>query len=308
MAARAGVDTRDGFPIAVAAIGREGRTIYTPFHPEVLGSASAFDAVALARAMANDPRDDRSSRKDAFRQKLVVAAPASPIHDLDSTLDTLRGTKSAAEMAIIREATHITGLGIMEAMRDARPGMREYELQADAEFVFKKNGAYGAPYFALVATGTNTAYSDYHRNTAVLRVGDMVQFDYVPDFEYYVSDVTRVFPANGRFIPRQREFYDIYLALYRAVMTSIRVHATPQQIIRDAVLKMDSIMSACRFIDLKIRAAALPTPFEQAAAAELSYSTFLSTVLRTEVGDGTGCRGPLAIFRPSRRSPSSREC
>jgi Xaa-Pro aminopeptidase len=85
--------------------------------------------------------------------------------DLDPILDKLRGTKSAREIAIIREATRIAGLGIMEAMRDAKPGMYEYELQADAEFVFKKNGAYGPAYFALIATGTNTLYSHYHKNT-----------------------------------------------------------------------------------------------------------------------------------------------
>ena len=53
-----------------------------------------------------------------------------------------------------------------------------------------------------------------------------MQFDYAPDYKYYQSDVTRVFPANGRFTPRQREFYTIYLRLYQALMTSIRVHAT----------------------------------------------------------------------------------
>ena len=86
--------------------------------------------------------------------------------------------------------------------------MYEYELQADAEFVFKKHGAYGASYFALIATGTNTYYSHYNRNTATLADGDLVQFDYAPDYKYYQSDVTRVFPANGTFTPRQRELYD----------------------------------------------------------------------------------------------------
>ena len=85
--------------------------------------------------------------------------------------------------------------------------MKEYELQADAEFVFKKWGAYGPSYFALIATGPNTYYSHYHKNTATLKDGDLVQFDYAPDYKYYQSDVTRVFPANGRFTPRQREFY-----------------------------------------------------------------------------------------------------
>ncbi len=128
----------------------------------------------------------------------------------------------------------------MEAMRDARPGMNEYELQADAEFVFKKHGAYGPSYFALIATGPNSYYSHYHRNTATLQDGDLVQFDYAPDYKYYQSDVTRVFPANGRFTTRQRELYTIYLSLYRAVLTSIKVHTAPRDIIKEAVGKMDA--------------------------------------------------------------------
>ncbi|MDQ2920980.1 MAG: M24 family metallopeptidase, partial [Acidobacteriota bacterium] len=160
------------------------------------------------------------------------------------------------EIAAIREATRLAGLGIMEAMRDARPGMFEYELQADAEFVFKKHGAYGPAYFALVATGTNTLYSHYHANTAKLRDGDLVQFDYAPDYNYYVSDVTRVFPANGKFNVRQREFYTIYLRLYQALMASIKVHVTPRDIIKDAVAKMDRIMASFKFNDPKIKDAA----------------------------------------------------
>ena len=141
-------------------------------------------------------------------------------------------------------------------MRDAKPSMKEYELQADAEFVFKKWGAYGPSYFALIATGPNTFYSHYHKNTATLKDGDLVQFDYAPDYKYYQSDVTRVFPANGRFTPRQREFYTIYLRLYQAVMTSIRAHASGQDILKDAVVKMDAIMKTFTFTDAKIKDAA----------------------------------------------------
>ncbi|HZD52789.1 MAG TPA: M24 family metallopeptidase, partial [Woeseiaceae bacterium] len=148
------------------------------------------------------------------------------------------------------------GLGIVEAMRDARPGMHEYELQADAEFVFKTAGALGPSYFALIATGRNTYYTHYNRNTAVLQDGDLVQFDYAPDYKYYQSDVTRVFPANGRFTPRQRELYGVYLRLYRALMTSIRVHERPIDAVRAAVAKMDAVMASYPFTDERIRAAA----------------------------------------------------
>jgi Xaa-Pro aminopeptidase len=157
---------------------------------------------------------------------------------------------------VIHEATRIAGLGIMEAMRDAKPEMREYELQADAEFVFKKHGAYGPAYFALIAAGKNTYYTHYHRNTAVLKDGDLVQFDYAPDYDYYTSDVTRIFPANGKFTARQKEMYNVYLRLYQALMTSIRPYQTPDQIAKTAVVKMEKFVASYPFTEPKIKAAA----------------------------------------------------
>jgi len=259
-AARAtGIDAvvaRGEFASTLAALGRDRRTLFTPFRPEVLGEASSSDPAALARATREDPWDGRGSREEAFLANVKRAAPESDVKDLDPILDALRTIKSPREIAVIREATRITGLAILEAMRDTRPGMYEYELQADAEFVFKKHGAYGPSYFALIATGTNSLYSHYHRNTAKLADGDLVQFDYAPDYKYYQSDVTRVFPANGRFTPRQRELYTIYLRLYQALMTSIKVRTAPREIIRNAVVRMDAILAEYPFTDARIKAAA----------------------------------------------------
>ncbi len=254
-----GVDAalpRAEFTAAITAIAAEHRAIFTPFAAEVLGSQSQGDPTRLWTANSKDPWDGRDSREATFIAKLKLAAPQSEVKNLDPIVNGLRAVKSAREIAVIREATRIAGLGIMEAMRDAKPGMHEYELQADAEFVFKKNGALGASYFALIAAGQNTYYTHYNRNTGVLEDGDLVQFDYAPDFKYYQSDVTRVFPANGVFTPRQREAYGIYLKLYRAVMTSIQVHMTPTDVIKAAVVKMDAIMASYRFTDPKIQKAA----------------------------------------------------
>jgi len=248
---------RDEFTKTAEAFAREGRTLYTPFRPEVLGNASSSDVIGLAKNTREDPWDGRPSREEAFIQKLKMLAPQVNVQNLDPVLDAMRGFKSPREIAIIRDATHITGLAILEAMRDARPGMFEYQLQADAEFVFKEYGSQGAAYFALIATGQNTLYSHYHYNTAKLQDGDLVQFDYAPDYKYYVSDVTRVFPANGKFTTRQREFYTIYLRLYQALMTSIKVHAAPIDIVKDAVVKMNAIMGNFKFTDPKIKEAAM---------------------------------------------------
>jgi Xaa-Pro aminopeptidase len=289
-----GVDAvlaRDEVAKALDSVARDGRVVYTTFRPEVLGEASSSDPAALARATREDPWDGRGTREDAFIAKLKAASPRSEMKDLDPILDAMRAIKSPREVEIIREATRITGLGIIAAMRDAAPGMFEYELQASAEYVFKKHGAYGPSYFALIATGANTWYSHYHRNTAKLQDGDLVQFDYAPDYKYYQSDVTRVFPANGTFTPRQRELYTIYLRLYQALMTSITVHAAPRDIIKEAAAKMSQILSSYPFTDARIKSAA--TAFVDRYRSSSSNS--LGHWVGMEVHD---VGGPAATLEP----------
>ncbi|MBO0723742.1 MAG: M24 family metallopeptidase, partial [Blastocatellia bacterium] len=109
-----------------------------------------------------------------------------------------------------------------------------------------------AAIFSLLRSAGARRYS----SRGTMQDGDLVQFDYAPDYKYYVSDVTRVFPANGKFTPRQREFYTIYLRLYQALMTSIKAHARPGDIIKEAVAKMDVVMANFRFTDQKIKEAA----------------------------------------------------
>jgi Xaa-Pro aminopeptidase len=293
-AAATGLDAvraRDELAAVLASVAAEGRPIYTPFRPEVLGEASSSDPAALWRASKADPWDGRVSREEAFVAKLKAAAPQSEIKDLDPLIDGLRVIKSPREIEIIREATRIAGLAIMEAMRDARPGLYEYELQADAEFVFKKLGAYGPSYFALISTGTNTYYTHYHKNTAALKDGDLVQIDYGPDYKYYQGDVTRVFPANGRFTPRQREHYGIALQLYRALLTSIKPRVTAQEIIKEAVVKMDAAMASFAFTDPKIKAAA--TAYVERYRA--SKATGLGHGVGMEVHDVRGPNPPATL-------------
>lgn len=85
--------------------------------------------------------------------------------------------------------------------------------------------------------------------------GDLVLLDYAPDYRYYTSDVTRMFPVNGRFTPAQKELYTVYVRLYQALMTSIRPGA-PADILKDAVKKMDAVLASYPFTDPKYKEAA----------------------------------------------------
>jgi Xaa-Pro aminopeptidase len=280
------VAPRDEFLKAVETFGAESRVIYTPHRPEVLGNASAGDTRAQAAATRNDPWDGRPARETVFIEKLKAAAPKAEIRDLDPVLDTLRFVKSPREIAVVREATRITGLAVMEAMREAEVGMYEYELQAVAEYVFKKLGSQGAAYFALVATGPNTVYSHYHRGTRQLAKGDLVQFDYAPDYRYYVSDVTRVFPADGTFTPVQREFYEIYLRMYEALMSSIRPRVPVPELLQEAGRKMEDIVATFSFESPHIKAAAQQFAERYKASRSGSFGHTIGMEVH-DVGRGT---------------------
>ena len=233
-----------------------GRVVYTTFRGETRSAGPPDREAAHAAARATDPWDGRPSREEWFKPKLRERAPTVDIKDLDPVLDAMRLIKSPREVALIREATRISGLGIMEAMRAARPGMYEYELGAVADYVFRRHNAQGVGYYALVAAGTNAAWPHYHASQSRVRDGELVLFDYAPDYKYYTSDVTRMFPINGRFTADQRELYTIYLRLYQALMTSIRP-GRPADILKDVVAKMDAVVASYTFTSAKYREAAV---------------------------------------------------
>jgi Xaa-Pro aminopeptidase len=244
---------RDEF--AAAAKELAGRIVYTTHRGET-GSAGTPDREAShAAARKADPWDGRPSREQWFMTRLREQARPSEIRDVDPILDAMRLIKSEREIALVREATRISGEGIMEAMRSAHPGMYEYEIGAIADYVFKKNNSQGVGYYALVAAGTNAAWPHYHASQAQVKDGQLVLLDYAPDYKYYTSDVTRMFPINGKFTPAQKELYTIYLRLYQALMTSIRP-GKAADILKDAVARMDAVMASYTFTNPKYKEAA----------------------------------------------------
>lgn len=245
---------RDDLAAAVKTF--SSRVVYMPFRGETRSAGTPDREAAHAAARKADPWDNQPSREEWLMTKLREQSPDVEIRNLDPIVDSLRLIKSPAEIALIREATRIAGLGIMEAMRSAAPDMYEYELGAIADYVFRKHNAQGVGYYALVAAGTNAAWPHYHASQARIRDGELVLFDYAPDYKYYTSDVTRMFPANGKFSADQKELYTIYLRLYQALMTSIRPAKAPD-ILQDAVKKMDGVMAAYRFTNPKHKEAAV---------------------------------------------------
>jgi Xaa-Pro aminopeptidase len=244
--------TFDGVLKQVAA---ERRNIHVPFREESIGAVATDRVRAHERATAEDPWDGRKSKETVFREKIQAVAVGSEVVDLDPILDRMRLVKSPAEIQAVREATRIAGLAMLEGMKAAEVGMYEYEIEAIADYVFKRNNSMGIGYFALVAAGTNAFWPHYHAAQSRLEDGDLVLFDYAPEFKYYTSDVTRMFPANGKFSPRQRELYGIYVKLYQALMSSIGPGPAEARL-KSAHGRMTEILKTFTFADEKIRQAA----------------------------------------------------
>ena len=251
------VEARDAFEAALVSAGATKRKAFMPFRPEVLGGASVSDPRARWTASEKDPWDGGRPREALFIEKVRAKAPSLDVQDLDPLIDALRFFKSPPEVALIRESTRIAGLAMMEAMRSARTGMHEYEIEAIGDYIFKAHNAQGAAYFALVAAGKNSSYPHYHAAQTQTKDGDMVLFDYAPDYKYYASDVTREFPINGRFTPQQRELYGIYVKMYKALMTSVRPNVPIKTILEEVVAKMDAAIAGHTFANPAYKAAAV---------------------------------------------------
>ncbi len=262
-----------------------GRKVYTTVRGETRSAGTPDREASHAAARRADPWDNQPSREEWFRTKLADQAPGATFENLDPILDEMRLVKRPREIDLVRRATRIAGEGIMEAMRSAEPGMYEYELAAVADYVFRKNNSQGVGYYALVAAGTNAFWPHYHALQSKTKEGDLVLFDYAPDYRYYTSDVTRMFPVNGRFTPAQRELYTIYLRLYQALMTSIRP-GRAAGILKEAVQKMDAIMASYPFTDQKYREAAARFVDNYRRSAE-SGRTSLGHMVGMEVHDVT---------------------
>jgi Xaa-Pro aminopeptidase len=159
----------------------------------------------------------------------------------------MRLIKSPHELELIRKATELSGIALLEAMRSTQPGMMEYEIEAVAKFVFTRNGAQGEAYHSLVASGPNAWYPHYHAGRRRMEDGELLLVDIAPDYDYYVSDVTRIWPVNGRFSPTQKEVYNFYLACYRAILGQIRPGLTASAIMQEAAGKMTAILRETRF-------------------------------------------------------------
>ncbi|HYV37419.1 MAG TPA: Xaa-Pro peptidase family protein [Gemmataceae bacterium] len=223
-------------------------TIYALFSPAEGYAQSRVELNSANKAIKADYWDGRETREENFVKLLKKRYPKAEVKDFTSILDSLRAVKSKREIAVIRRASQIAGLGLIEAMKSTKPGVFEYQLEAACRYVFLVNGARLDGYRSITALGTaNINNMHYYRNNAALKAGDLVLMDYAPDYGCYVSDIARMWPVNGKFSPQQRELLQFVLEYRNAIIKRIRPRVSSKEIMAEAKKAMEPIFEKTKF-------------------------------------------------------------
>ncbi|MBO4288780.1 MAG: aminopeptidase P family protein [Lachnospiraceae bacterium] len=146
-----------------------------------------------------------------FAKKLQAAYPFMQVHNAYPFVCSLRTIKHPAEIEAHRKAVDITKEGVLNMMRNMKPGMTEYQIEAYYDFVLKYNGVKRPAFTTIAATGQNANHMHYVDNNTVTKDGDMILFDLGAQYNYYCADVSRTYPVNGKFTERQAQLYEVVL-------------------------------------------------------------------------------------------------
>lgn len=176
-------------------------------------------------AMGRDSEFDRHVMEwvNTIRSKVRSGAtPPGEFLDLNHFLHELRLFKSAPEIQLMQRAGEISAKAHRRAMAVCKPGMMEYQLEAELLYVFAKNGARFPAYSSIVGGGDNGCILHYVENRDMLRDGDLVLIDAGCELDHYASDITRTFPVNGKFSREQKALYELVLKAQLAAIAVIK--------------------------------------------------------------------------------------
>jgi Xaa-Pro aminopeptidase len=201
----------------------------------VTGVEHVFYRIGLS-----DPMDRRVlAALEVCRRSLGRSGKSlAPIGDPNELLGEMRMYKAPEEVDALRRACQITALGHRTAMQETRPGMKEYEVEALVDYVFRKNGCARLGYGSIVAAGANAACLHYRANNDTLRDGELLLIDAGGEYGYYTSDITRTFPIGREFSRGQARAYDLVLKVQKQCIEMVRPGVTLPQIHRRAVESM----------------------------------------------------------------------
>ena len=166
--------------------------------------------------------DEVDSIANIFAKEIKNKYPQVIIKNLSSKIAPLRMIKSEQEIAEMQKAIEITIGGVKSLMKNAKAGMKEYQLEAYFDFECKTKGVKDLAFRTIAAAGKNATILHYVENNSELKDGDLILFDLGAQWNLYNADITRVFPVNGKFTDRQKEVYEAVLRVNKAVIERIK--------------------------------------------------------------------------------------
>ena len=155
------------------------------------------------------------TRNERMAAALKASYPDAPLRSLYDILAEMRLVKQPEEIAQIREACRITGEGYTDMLRRIRPGMGEWEIEAELSREYLRRRARKFSFLPIIASGQDTCVLHYISNHKICEDGSLILLDIGAEYGGYAGDMTRTIPANGRFTPRQKEVYNAVLAVHR---------------------------------------------------------------------------------------------
>ncbi|HUF63458.1 MAG TPA: aminopeptidase P N-terminal domain-containing protein [Verrucomicrobiales bacterium] len=162
------------------------------------------------------------SRDQRFLRRCMTEYPLHRYERLAPLLHELRPVKSSVELDLIREACRITGQAFRRILGFVRPGVTEYEIEAELIHEFVRNRATGFAYLPIIASGAGSCVLHYIENDQTCRDGDLLLLDVGAEYANYAADLTRTLPVNGRFSDRQRDVYQAVLRIQRQAISLLR--------------------------------------------------------------------------------------
>ena len=161
--------------------------------------------------------------------KLRQRYPAANFRDITGMIDAMRNIKRPGEIEVLRRNGRISATGDKQAIASAHPGMYEYQIEAEAAFVFRNSGAQGVAYPAIVGAGPHANTWHYFFNRGKIQPGSIVVFDFAADLDHMTMDITRTFNIDGKFTPEQAKWYNVDLECQKAVIEMLRPGNTYEQ-------------------------------------------------------------------------------
>jgi len=164
--------------------------------------------------------DSPSSSGLDWLKRTNAFIPFATYQDVKPLLSSLRTTKDAGEIELIRKATNASLAAQLAAMRAMKPGISEREVSALLQYEWGKRGCERPSYAPIVGSGFNSTVLHYSEDDATIQAGDVVVIDAAGEYSMYASDITRTLPADGKFTARQREVYEIVLGAQQAAIAA----------------------------------------------------------------------------------------